>query len=148
MRLPLRLALIAAAVLVPAASAAPAMAATGRASVGTHRTGYGTILTDGAGRTLYIFTRDRQGPSRCFGACATAWPPLLTRGAPRAVRGADPRLVGSVRRRGGTRQVTYRGRPVYFYVGESKAGQVLCQDVFEFGGRWLIVRPSGRAVRG
>jgi hypothetical protein len=33
------------------------------------------------------------------------------------------------------------------YVGDTKPGQILCQDVFEYGGRWLIVRPSGKLVR-
>lgn len=123
-------------------------ATVGRAAVGTYKTAFGTILSDGSGRSLYIFTRDSiGGSSRCYGACAKAWPPLLTRGAPGAVRGADPALVGSVQRKGGVRQVTYRGRPVYYYVGESKAGQVFCQDVFEYGGRWLVVRPSGRTVK-
>ncbi len=141
-----RVLLLAAALLLLGAPGA--MAKVGRASVGTHSTSYGTILTDGAGRTLYIFTRDPIGASsRCYGACAKAWPPLLTRGEPKAVRGADSDLVGSVRRKGGVRQVTYRGRPVYYYVGERSAGQVFCQDVFEYGGRWLIVRPSGKVVK-
>jgi predicted lipoprotein with Yx(FWY)xxD motif len=125
-----------------------ALAVAAAASVGTHSSAYGTILSDGPGRALYIFTRDGHGASRCYGACAKAWPPLLlTRGTPRAVRGAKPSLLGSVRRKGGVRQVTYRGRPVYYYVGDRKPGQVLCQGVFEYGGRWLVVRASGKAVR-
>ena len=43
--------------------------------------------------------------------------------------------------------MTYRGRPLYFYVGEDAPGEIFCQDVFEFGGDWLIVRPSGALVR-
>ena len=39
--------------------------------------------------------------------------------------------------------MTYRGRPLYYYVGDRKPGQILCQNVREFGGLWLIVRPSG-----
>lgn len=140
------LAVLASSGVAPPAQGARAAARTG-ATVATHSSAYGTILTDGRGRALYVFTRDRQGPSRCAGACAAAWPPLLTRGAPRAVRGADARLLGTTRRKDGRRQVTYRGRPVYFYVGDRLPGQVLCQDVFEYGGRWLVVRPSGRVVR-
>jgi predicted lipoprotein with Yx(FWY)xxD motif len=56
-------------------------------------------------------------------------------------------LLGTSRRRDGRLQVTYNGRPLYFYVGDKKPGQVLCQNVDEFGGTWLVVRPSGRLVR-
>jgi predicted lipoprotein with Yx(FWY)xxD motif len=55
--------------------------------------------------------------------------------------------LGTSRRRDGRLQVTYNGRPLYFYVGDKKPGQVLCQNVDEFGGTWLVVRPSGRLVR-
>jgi predicted lipoprotein with Yx(FWY)xxD motif len=54
---------------------------------------------------------------------------------------------GTTRRRGGGLQVTYDGKPLYYYVGDRKPLQVLCQDVVEFGGRWLVVRPDGRTVR-
>jgi len=78
---------------------------------------------------------------------AAAWPPLLTTGAPRAGAGARERLLGTTRRRSGKRQVTYRGHPLYYYVGESRADQVLCQGVVEVGGTWLVVSPAGRAIR-
>lgn len=42
--------------------------------------------------------------------------------------------------------MTYAGRPLYYYV-DRRPGQILCQDVFEFGGRWLVVRGDGRLVR-
>ena len=47
----------------------------------------------------------------------------------------------------GRRQITYAGRPLYYYVGDAKAGQILCQNAVEFGGTWLVVRPSGKLVR-
>ena len=50
-------------------------------------------------------------------------------------------------RRNGTKQVTYAGHPLYYYVGDTKAGQILCQNVSEYGGRWLVVSPSGKLVR-
>ena len=116
-------------------------------TVGAHASAYGTILFDGRGFVLYVFTRDPQGHSKCTGACAKAWPPFLVRGRPSAARGATAKLLGTTRRGDGTRQVTYAGRPLYYYVGDRSAGQILCQDVVEYGGRWLVVRPSGRAVR-
>jgi predicted lipoprotein with Yx(FWY)xxD motif len=135
-----------AALVLVAVAATPALGAP--ASVGVRDSQrYGRYLTDGAGRTLYLFTRERGRRSRCYGACADAWPPLLTRGRPRAARGARSRLLGTTRRRGGSRQVTYNGHPLYYFVRETRAGQIFCQDVVEFGGTWLLVNPRGRAIR-
>jgi predicted lipoprotein with Yx(FWY)xxD motif len=56
-------------------------------------------------------------------------------------------LVGTRGRSDGRLQVTYGGRPLYYYVGDRKPGQVLCQNVKEFGGLWLVVRADGQLVR-
>src|SRR4051794_6057822 len=106
---------------------------------------YGKILVTGAGRTLYLFDKEKQPKSECYGACARAWPPVLTKGRPVAGPGARQDLLGTTSRNGKT-QVTYAGHPLYLYAPESP-GEILCQDVFEYGGLWLIVRPSGRPVR-
>ena len=118
-----------------------------RATITVRRSRYGRVIFDGDGRALYLFTRERSWRPLCYGACATAWPPFLTEGAPRAGRGARAGLIGTTRRRDGATQVTYRGRPLYYYVGDRQPGQILCQNVVEFGGTWLVVRPDGRAVR-
>jgi predicted lipoprotein with Yx(FWY)xxD motif len=133
----------------PAAPVKPATRATRRRGplVVTRDSDYGRILTDGRGRTLYVFTRDTGSRSRCYGACARAWPPFVGRGKPRARGGASARLLGTTRRRGGTTQVTYKGRPVYYYVGDRRPGQVLCQNVPEYGGTWLVVDPGGEPIR-
>src|SRR4051812_36260964 len=123
------LAVLALSVVVPA----PAMAST----VKTSDSRFGTILVDGRGFTLYAFTKDGRGPSACFGDCAHAWPPFYATGELGAGPGAQKRLLGSVKRGKKHRQVTYRGRPLYYYRGETQAGQIFCQDVFEFGGDWL-----------
>ncbi|HLF00266.1 MAG TPA: hypothetical protein VI540_10240 [Gaiellaceae bacterium] len=107
---------------------------------------YGRILFDGSNRALYAFTRDPHGRSACYGACARAWPPYLVSGALRAGRGVSRSLFGTTRRRDGKRQLTYAGRPLYYYVADP-VGQVLCQNVDEFGGLWLVVRASGKLVR-
>jgi predicted lipoprotein with Yx(FWY)xxD motif len=70
----------------------------------------------------------------------------LTDGKPLAGAGARATLLGSTRRSNGSTQVTYRGHPLYYYVGDRHAGEVLCQDVEEFGGRWYVVTPRGSAV--
>jgi predicted lipoprotein with Yx(FWY)xxD motif len=108
---------------------------------------FGRILFDGRGFVLYAFTKDGRGVSDCYGACAEAWPPYLVQGEPAAGAGARAGLVGTTRRRDGTRQLTYAGRPVYYYVGDRAPGQILCQDVLEFGGRWLVVDAGGALVQ-
>jgi predicted lipoprotein with Yx(FWY)xxD motif len=108
---------------------------------------YGRILFDGRGFVLYAFTRDGGGRSSCTGACAAAWPPYIVRRRPIAGAGAKLSLLGTTRRRDGRLQVTYAGRPLYYYVGDRKPGQILCQNVSEFGGLWLVVRPTGIPVR-
>jgi predicted lipoprotein with Yx(FWY)xxD motif len=111
------------------------------------KTRYGRILADGSGRALYLFTRERGSTSRCYGDCADAWPVFYARGKVRAGSGTDRDLIGTTRRKGGRRQVTYKGHPLYYYVTDRKAGQVTCQNVTEFGGTWLVVAPSGNAIR-
>jgi predicted lipoprotein with Yx(FWY)xxD motif len=108
---------------------------------------YGKVVFDGRGYVLYGFTRDR-GRSACYGACAKAWPPYFApKGELTVGAGLKRGLLGTVARKDGRRQVTYAGKPLYRYVGDRRPGQILCQDVLEFGGRWLIVRPSGKLVR-
>jgi predicted lipoprotein with Yx(FWY)xxD motif len=106
---------------------------------------FGKIVGDGRGQAFYMFDKERAGRSECYGDCARAWPPVLTRGRPVAGRGVRSRLLDTVRRRGGKRQVTYRGRPLYYYVDDAP-GRVLCHDVREFGGLWLVIRADGTPV--
>jgi predicted lipoprotein with Yx(FWY)xxD motif len=54
--------------------------------------------------------------------------------------------LGWVKRSDGSLQATYAGHPLYYYVGDKKPGQILCQNVPEFGGIWRVVRPTGRLV--
>jgi predicted lipoprotein with Yx(FWY)xxD motif/uncharacterized membrane protein YphA (DoxX/SURF4 family) len=124
---------------------APAGAAS--ATLTVRDSDYGRVLFDGGGRALYIFTRDSAGRSACSGACARAWPPYLVNSRPKAGRDVRTRLIGTTRRSDGTRQATYAGRPLYYYVGDNGPGVIRCQNVFEFGGLWLVQRPSGRPVR-
>jgi predicted lipoprotein with Yx(FWY)xxD motif len=118
---------------VPASAVAP--------TVSVRSSQYGRILFDGRGFVLYAFTADRARRSRCTGACAKAWPPYIVK------KRATGKLLGTTRRVDGSLQVTFAGRPLYYYVGDRKPGQILCQNVSEFGGLWLVVRGDGRLVR-
>lgn len=119
----------------------------GTVGVQAHASRYGRVLFDQRGFVLYGFTADTQRASRCYGACAKAWPPLLVKSAARALRGVDRAKLGTVTRRDGAKQVTYAGHPLYYYVGDTKSWQILCQNVREYGGLWLVVSPSGKLVR-
>ena len=108
---------------------------------------YGTILANGRGRALYLFTADGGKASNCYGDCATAWPPYIVKSLPLAGRGVKAGKVGTTRRSDGRLQATYAGHPLYFYEGDNEPGEVLCQAVNEFGGYWYVLRASGKAVR-
>lgn len=120
--------------------------AAARPSVTVRSSDFGQILFDGSNHALYAFTRDMDRKSTCYGACAAAWPPYLAHGKLRAGPGATRSLLGTTSRRDGRRQLTYAGKPLYYYVHDGP-GQVLCQNVREYAGLWLVVRPSGRLVR-
>jgi predicted lipoprotein with Yx(FWY)xxD motif len=122
-----------------------AMAAARGTTVRLVRSQFGRILGDRRGQAFYLFDEEKSKRSECYGRCARAWPPVLTKGRPRAGRGVRARLLGTTRRRDGRMQVTYRGRPLYYYVDDGP-GRVLCHNVEEFGGLWLVLRANGEAV--
>jgi predicted lipoprotein with Yx(FWY)xxD motif len=103
------------------------------------------MLFDQPGQAIYLFEKETAGRPDCYGDCAVAWPPVLTTGHPQATGEVRAELLGTVPRNDGSTQVTYAGHPLYFYAHEGP-GQVLCHDVVEFGGRWLVVTPEGTAA--
>jgi len=104
----------------------------------------GTILVDSDGRTLYDFHKDKGSKSACYGACAAAWPPLLTKGNPQAQGPADRSMLGTTRRKDGTLQVTYNGWPLYTYVADQNPGEANGNDIDEFGAEWYALQPNGQ----
>jgi predicted lipoprotein with Yx(FWY)xxD motif len=129
------------------AATAAAAGTPSRSTVTVHGSRYGSILLDGKRFALYAFTKDGKGRSNCSGACAKAWPPYIVSGRARASAGIRATLLGTTKRADGRLQATYAGRPLYYYVGDRQPGQVLCQNVTEFGGVWLVVRADGTLVR-
>jgi predicted lipoprotein with Yx(FWY)xxD motif len=106
---------------------------------------YGRVIADGKGEAFYLFDKENTKKPECYGACARAWPPVLTKGKPQAGSGAKRGLLGTTKRSNGKLQVTYAGQPLYYYV-EDSPGTILCHDVEEFGGLWLVVKPNGQAA--
>jgi predicted lipoprotein with Yx(FWY)xxD motif len=126
----------------PSSATAPARRGT---RIVVEQSEFGPMLFDRTGQAIYLFEVETTSEPRCYGECAVAWPPVLTRGEPVAGRGVDASLLGTVKRRDGSSQVTYGGHPLYFYVNEGKR-EVLCHDVFLNGGKWYVVRPDGDAA--
>ena len=129
---------------VPAAPAAPAdMAAKADGTKITARgSEYGRMLWAPGRQGIDMFGNAAPQKSPCYGRCAKEWPPVLTKGQPRAGRGLDPQLLGTTRRRNDDRQVTYAGKPLYTYTHEGR-NDVFCHDVELNGGYWWVLGPDG-----
>jgi predicted lipoprotein with Yx(FWY)xxD motif len=104
---------------------------------------FGRMLFGPSDQAIYVFERDPKGGTVCYRECARAWPPVLTKGKPRAAKGVRESLLGTVRRRNGKRQVTYAGKPLYYYAHEGP-GEVRCHNVNLNGGFWWVIAPDGR----
>jgi predicted lipoprotein with Yx(FWY)xxD motif len=103
----------------------------------------GRVLFDANGQVVYVFEIDRRNRSNCTSSdCVKAWPPMLTREEPTAGEGVDAGLLGTIRRSDGKLQVTYNGRPLYFYEHEGP-GEIKCHNVNLHGGLWWVVTPAG-----
>lgn len=136
--------------LAPPTSPSPAAsspAASGLAlALKTESGRLGIWLTNSSGRALYVFTKDKGSTSECYGACATAWPPLLATG-PVTISGkfTVPADLGTTTRTDGTKQVTYGGHPLYYFAGDTSPGQTKGQGV---GGIWFLVGPVANVMKG
>jgi predicted lipoprotein with Yx(FWY)xxD motif len=128
------------------ARASQAAVSTAAASQGLalHRSEFGRVIFASNNRVLYVFGADHGTTSTCYGVCATAWPPLLTKGTPSVGAGLNARLLGTTRRRDGSLQVTYGGHPLYFYSGDAR-GKIMCQAANMHGGFWYVVNADGSA---
>ena len=128
-------------------SAAASPAAAGTAAVIKTSTGSaGTFLVSGSGRAVYMFAKDAMNQSACSGACASAWPPVTTTGAATVSGGAKASDLGTITRSDGTKQVTYDGHALYYFAGDSSAGQTNGQGVDGFGAKWWLVAPTGSII--
>lgn len=115
----------------------------GAAIVKTASSSLGTVLVDGSGRTLYMFKHDTGTMPTCTGSCASIWPPDDTAGKPQGTGVSASMLGTTTSTTAKSTQVTFDGHPLYYYSGDSKAGQVNGQGV---QGIWFVVSPSGSAI--
>ncbi len=106
----------------------------------------GAYVAGKDGLSLYVFANDTAGTSNCSGDCAGSWPPLTVGSAtePVAATGITGALA-TITRADGTFQVTLGGAPLYYFAGDSAAGDTNGQDV---GGVWNLASPAGTPVTG
>jgi predicted lipoprotein with Yx(FWY)xxD motif len=106
----------------------------------------GMYLATGTGRAVYLWMADTSGVSKCSGACASAWPPVVAKGHLTASGSAVAKELGTITRSDGTKQVTYGGHPLYYFAGDSGAGMTKGQGSDGFGAKWWLIRPSSAAA--
>jgi predicted lipoprotein with Yx(FWY)xxD motif len=126
----------------PPATSAPAAGAAAL-KVGTPK--FDEALTDSGGKAVYLFEADTGPTSTCNGACATAWPPVTTTGTP-TITGGDASKLGTTMRSDGTKQVTYGGHPLYYFVHDTKAGDTNGQGLHAFGADWYLIGTNGSKI--
>jgi predicted lipoprotein with Yx(FWY)xxD motif len=128
------------------AAAGGSAAASGGTVITTAKSSAGTVLTNGSGKAVYVWTKDTGDMSNCNGACAGAWPPVTTTGTATAAGSAKASDIGTITRSDGTKQVTYDGHPLYYFAGDSGPGTASGQGSDGFGAKWWLVAPTGSDV--
>jgi len=96
-------------------------------------TAKGKVFADAKGMTLYYFDKDAMDVSNCFDKCAKNWPPLMAK--------ASDKPDGEwmiIKRKDGSMQWAYEGKPVYLWVKDTKPGDITGDGV---GGVWHIAQP-------
>jgi predicted lipoprotein with Yx(FWY)xxD motif len=105
-------------------------------------TDLGTFLTDEAGMTLYYFANDTSpGVSTCTDSCVENWPLLTVAEGQGLVAGEGVTgVLASFPRADGTMQVSYDGRPLYYFAGDQAPGDTNGQGR---GDVWYVAAEDG-----
>ena len=121
-------------------SASPSQGYT--AQIGNSAT-IGHYLENGTGFTLYMFGADKpgNGTSTCVGSCAAVWPPFYASSL-NLPSGLNPSNFSTITRPDGTKQSTYNGWPLYYYVSDTRAGSMFGEGLNQFGGLWYAIPPT------
>ena len=114
--------------------------------------GFGTVLVNGSGRTLYMLTSEQGGKLTCTdgNGCTQIWPDNeLPKGATAATAGSgiQASLLGTVKDASGSLYVTYGGWPLYTFSGDSGPGQAKGEGITSFGGTWYVLGTNGQPVK-
>jgi predicted lipoprotein with Yx(FWY)xxD motif len=103
------------------------------------------VLVDSAGFVLYWFAPDTPTTSKCYGSCATFWPPVI--GTPSLASGVTlTGKLGTIKRTDGQLQATYEGHPLYLFKSDTSAGMWTGNDITASGGLWWMMTSSGKKI--
>ncbi len=125
----------------PSATQAAPVTTTPADTVRESTTPLGTILTDTAGKTLYVNAKDVpfSDTSACTGGCSPVWPPFSA-GTIRVSAPLAASDFSSFTRSDGMSQTVYKGRPLYFYQPDASPGDTRGQGI---GGIWFVADVNG-----
>lgn len=127
----------------PGAGSGSSASTAGAVTVGTANSSLGTFLTGPNGKTLYTHAGDSTNTSTCSGACLTAWPALTVSAGQQTSAGSGVTgQLGTFTRSDGSIQVTYNGLPLYYWQGDTKAGETTGQGISGFS----VALASGSAA--
>ena len=104
--------------------------------------GLGSFLTDNSGMTLYVFVNDLPGTSTCTAACLAKWPAFFT-STPIVAPPLSPADFSTVTRDDGIQQTAYRGRPLYYFSGDTSPGMTAGQG---YNNLWTVAAVSTAGV--
>ena len=132
------------AVVVSACGASSSPTAAGPMKIDATQTSIGSVLSGPSGDTVYTLISAQGTPIPCTGQCLSAWPPVAATAtsSPQAGSGVSATLTVDT----SVMQVTADGAPLYYFSGDSAAGQVNGQGIKSFGGIWYAVQASGQAL--
>ena len=134
---------VAAGILAPSVAAEPPAPQPAPTVVALVAAAFGSKMVDGRGVTLYVFSLDTPGTSKCTGECSSEWPPVRSSGGkPQPGAGVGASDVGDIQRPDGSDQVTFDGYPLYYYSGDASAGDSNGHGLSAYGGQWSAVPPG------
>jgi len=107
---------------------------------------FGDVVTGKDGRSLYVFTKDSAGTSTCVTPdCVGNWPPLTVTDVSAVKAGSGiTGAIATTTRTDGSLQVTLGGAPLYYFSGDTEAGQTNGQGL---GNSWYVASPAGTPVK-
>jgi predicted lipoprotein with Yx(FWY)xxD motif len=135
--------LAAAALAVPAQASAARVPAANHTTIATVSTSLGRVVSTPSGHVMFRFMNDPSDSSTCDASCQAVWPPVMSTKAATAGPGIAAKHLGLAK----TGQVTYYHHPLYFYVGDPKAGKTKGDGVVAFGAHWFVVSTTGKPVK-
>jgi predicted lipoprotein with Yx(FWY)xxD motif len=133
-------------VLVLAGGSSATKARSSAVSISVRQTALGRVLVGTGGRTLYLFLADKHNVSKLSRAGFAAWPAFAVNGTPQVSGGVNRSQIETISSRGAKHQLTYAGHPLYYFVGDQHSGSTAGQGLFEFGAKWYVVSPNGKAI--